>query len=109
MKHSKADAARAEREPPGRSTDLEYRLTHGKPVIRYRPYRPALLTRAKLPHDCAKQGVSDGRRRTKEFGEMGWVRMVSLFVFGRWARGERPAGREREQKRIVCDVPVPRV
>ena len=92
MKHSKADAARQAKN--FQFDDLEYRLSHGKP-IKYR-----LL--AQLAEDGDE--VNDSTKvwpETNEFVEMGEIVVDRLWTMD---DGE-PAG--REQKRIIYD-PVPR-
>lgn len=92
MKHSKADAAKQSKN--FQFEDLEWRLTHNKP-IKYR-----LL--AQLAEDG--DPTNDSTKvwpETNEFVEMGEIAVEKL-----WSMDEgEPAG--REQKRIIYD-PVPR-
>lgn len=92
MKHSKADAAKQSRN--FQFDDMEYRLTHNKP-IKYR-----LL--AQLAEDG--DPTNDSTKvwpETNEFAEMGEIVIDRL-----WSMDEgEPAG--KEQKRIIYD-PMPR-
>ncbi|KEQ82508.1 heme-dependent catalase [Aureobasidium pullulans] len=92
MKHSKADAAKQGKNY--QFDDLEYRLSHNKP-IKYR-----------LMAQLAEEGdeVNDSTKvwpETNEFAEMGEIVIDRLWEMD---EGE-PAG--REQKRIIYD-PIPR-
>lgn len=92
MKHSKADAAKQSKNY--QFEDLEYRLTHNKP-IKYR-----LLAQLAEEGDVLNDSTKTWPE-TNEFVEMGVVVIDRL-----WSMDEgQPAG--REQKRIIYD-PVPR-
>lgn len=92
MKHSKADAAKQSKN--FQFEDLEWRLTHKKP-IKYR-----------LLAQFAEEGdeVNDSTKtwpETNEFVEMGEIKVESLWTM------EEGVPHGKEQKRIIYD-PVPR-